>query len=96
MVALVVVEARPKSPEKLAQYSAAAASTLANFGGEFVHRGKFVEALGGTATPHGLGIIRFESADAARRWYGSAEYQAIIPLREEAADMSFKLYDLVG
>lgn len=31
-------------------------------------------------------IIEFESVDAARDWYRSADYQAAIPLRHAAAD----------
>ncbi|UTD28882.1 DUF1330 domain-containing protein [Bradyrhizobium sp. WD16] len=93
MTALVIVEARLKNPAKMAEYSAAAAPIVAAFGGEFIHRAKYVETLGGSPTPHGLGILRFSSADAARIWFNSPEYQAIVPLREEAAEMTFRLYE---
>ncbi|OWV87686.1 hypothetical protein ATY78_04140 [Rhizobium sp. R635] len=96
MPALVIAEVRPRAAEKLGEYSAAAASTIAAFGGEFVHRGKFVEALSGSTTGHGLGIIRFPDLQAAKDWFMSPEYQAIAPLREEAADMSFRLYEVAG
>lgn len=94
MAALVIVEVRPRAAEKLADYSAAAAPTVAAFGGSFIHRGKFAEALAGDATPHGLGIIRFATAEAAKAWFASPEYQAIVPLREEAAEMKFSLYEV--
>ncbi len=31
-------------------------------------------------------VLEFESADAARAWYESADYQAAIPVRKAAAD----------
>lgn len=96
MPALVIVEVRPKLAEKLADYSAAAAPTVAAFGGEFIHRGKFVEALTDSKTPHGLGVIRFPSVEAAKDWFASPDYQALVTLRNEAADMSFTLYDVAG
>jgi len=96
MPALVIVEVRPKATDKLGEYSTAAASTIAAFGGEFIHRGKFIEPLAGTKTPHGLGVIRFPDVDAAKAWFVSPGYQAIIPLRDEAAEMNFSLYEVAG
>ncbi|WP_064692896.1 DUF1330 domain-containing protein [Rhizobium aegyptiacum] len=96
MPALVIVEVRPRAAEKMGEYSAAAGPTMAAFGGEFVDRGKFIEALSGSTTAHGLGIIRFPDVQAAKHWFMSPEYQAIVPLREEAADMSFRLYEVAG
>lgn len=93
MAALVIVNVRPKDAGKLGEYSAAAAPTVAAFGGEFIHRGKLQEILAGDDTPHGLGIIRFPDVATAKNWFASAEYQAIVPLREEAADMTFRLYE---
>ena len=95
VAALVIVEVRPRAAEKLAD-SAAAAPTVAAFGGEFIHRGKFVSSLAGSGTPHGLGIIRFPDVDAAKNWFASPEYQAIVPLREAAAEMTFHLYEAAG
>lgn len=93
MTVLVIVEARLRNPAKMAEYSAAAAPIVAAFGGEFIHRAKYVETLGGSATPDGLGVLRFPSVDAARTWFNSPDYQAIVPLREEGAEMSFHLYE---
>jgi len=96
MTALVLVQVRPKASDKLAQYSAASAPTIAAFGGEFIHRGKLHEVLAGADTAPGLGIIRFADVEAAKDWFASPEYQAIVPLRDEAADMSFILYETAG
>ncbi|GAA4814785.1 DUF1330 domain-containing protein [Nocardioides caeni] len=57
-------------------------ATLAPYGGRFlVHGGKLTPAEG--AWDGDLVIVEFPDADAARGWYDSAEYQAILPLRTE-------------
>ena len=38
-------------------------------------------------------VIRFPDAKAAAEWYGSPAYQAIIPLREQAADVVLISYE---
>jgi uncharacterized protein (DUF1330 family) len=38
-------------------------------------------------------IIEFPSMDAARRWYESSEYQAILGIRHEAASARLILVD---
>ncbi|KAA0087137.1 DUF1330 domain-containing protein [Mycolicibacterium sp. P9-64] len=54
--------------------------TLKPFGGEYlVHGGKLDPREGDW---HGdLVILRFPDADSAARWYESADYQRILPLR---------------
>lgn len=38
------------------------------------------------ATPDGIILLEFPTADAARAWYDSPEYQAAIPDRHRAAE----------
>ena len=38
-------------------------------------------------------ILKFPDADVARNWYNCEEYQALIPLREEGANMLFTLIE---
>lgn len=94
MTALVVARVTPRNSEKMGEYAAAAAKTLSPFGGEIIHRGKFEKTLLGEADPHGLGVMRFPSTQAASDWFASPDYQDIAPLREEAAEMTFVVYDL--
>jgi uncharacterized protein (DUF1330 family) len=54
--------------------------TLTPFGGEFIVHGGQVDAKEGQ-WDGALVIIRFPSRDAAARWYESADYQRILPLR---------------
>lgn len=45
--------------------------------------------LAGTYPDDFMVMLEFPDADAARGWYGSEAYQALIPVREQAADMTF-------
>ena len=96
MTAFVVAQVRPRDPEKMSAYAAAAVETLKPYGGEILHRGEFQSALLGEADPHGFGVMRFPDAQSAKDWFASAEYQSVAPLREAAADMSFVLYEAIG
>lgn len=96
MTALVISNVKPKSADKMEAYAKEAAKSLAPFGGEIVHRGKFEAAFLGAGEPHGLGIMRFPNVQAAKNWFASDEYRALTPLRTEAADMTLTLYNLAG
>ncbi|MET0745919.1 MAG: DUF1330 domain-containing protein, partial [Microvirga sp.] len=54
--------------------------TLRPFGGRFVLHGGAVERIEGDWTGD-LVAIAFPDRGTARDWYGSAAYQAILPLR---------------
>ncbi len=96
MTALVVAQVKLKDPDKMAAYAEAVPATLAPFSGEILHRGKYEATLLGDASPHGLGVLRFPDPQSAKTWFASPEYQAVAPLRDAAADMTFVLYELAG
>ncbi|WP_051574874.1 DUF1330 domain-containing protein [Mycobacterium sp. URHB0044] len=54
--------------------------TLKPYGGEFLVHGGKLDAHEGEWDGD-LVIIRFPDADSAARWYDSADYQRILPLR---------------
>lgn len=60
-------------------------STFEPFGGEWVVHGASLEVVEG-AWPGSVVIIGFPSLDAARDWYASPGYQAILKLRTDHAD----------
>ena len=81
-----------KSPEKWAAYTRQVPQTLAPWGAELVFRGKQVAAYSG-ASPHSdIVVIRFKDAATVHQWFSSPAYQALIPLREEAADVVLLSY----
>lgn len=47
-----------------------------------------VEVLEGDYTSNFSVIVRFPSREAAERWYGSAEYQSLIAVRQELTDQA--------
>jgi uncharacterized protein (DUF1330 family) len=89
MTAFVIVHARIKDAEKFKEYGATSRPTVAAFGGEFVFRGKFAQALHGVHDYHLSGVLKFPDQETVTTWYNSDAYQALIPNRDEAADTIF-------
>ena len=64
------------------QYMETIEATFAPFGGEWVIHGTSPDVVEGT-WPGDLVIIGFPTIAAAREWYGSPEYAAILRLRSD-------------
>jgi len=62
-----------------------ALATIARFGGRVVAGGGKIDLLEGDPMPERVFIIEFPTADAARNWYRSEEYQAALKVRQSAA-----------
>ncbi|WP_262694402.1 DUF1330 domain-containing protein [Kordiimonas aquimaris] len=90
MTAFIIVSMKPNDPEKLQQYSAAAAQTFDAFDGEIITKGA-VTALHGDVSLPAKAVIQFPSAQHASDWYQSDAYQALISLRNEAMTSEFHL-----
>jgi uncharacterized protein (DUF1330 family) len=90
--AYVVGQLTVKDADKWAQYRERVPATIAPWGGELVFRGT-QHALWSGANPHpDIVVIRFPDAAAADNWFHSAAYQALIPLRQQAADVVLMSY----
>lgn len=76
-----------KDPAKWAEYRAQVPATLAPWQAELVFRGEKLAVLGGEHRHTDTVVIRFPSREAVDGWYNSPAYQALIPLRQEAADL---------
>ena len=59
---------------------------LAKYGGKGLVRTNDVEGLEGTGIPGRVVVMEFSDMESARNWYNSEEYQALVPLRQAAAD----------
>jgi uncharacterized protein (DUF1330 family) len=68
-------------PAKYGEYSQGAGPTLAQYGGELVAFDVAAETIEGTPPGPQTVIIKFESADKAKAWYNSKEYQAVVGKR---------------
>ena len=88
MSVFLSVTVKVKNPEKLKEYISQVPATIAAHGGEKVSRGKVVKTLAGDADYQIAAVFRFPSLEVLEGWYASAEYQKLIALRQEAADMN--------
>ena len=82
-----------KSPQKWAEYKKQVPDTLVPWGAELVFRGKKVAALAGRNPHSDIVIILFPDVAAVNGWFSSPAYQALIPLREQAADVDLICYE---
>jgi uncharacterized protein (DUF1330 family) len=82
-----------KDPRKWAEYRSKVPATLLQCGGEVIFRGSRTAVLTGESRHPDVVVIRFPDASAALEWYRSPVYQALIPLREQAADMVLVSYE---
>ena len=69
------------------KYRNAVPATLLPWGGELVFRGKQVAVLAGEQPHSDVVVLRFPDQEAVNGWYLSATYQALIPLRQQAAEV---------
>ncbi len=86
MAAYVIAEVDVHDPASYEGYRAGVPASLEKYGGRFLVRGGAVESKEGGWLPSRLVVIEFSSMDHARSWYNSPEYQAILPIRQKAAN----------
>ncbi|HET6599371.1 MAG TPA: DUF1330 domain-containing protein [Burkholderiaceae bacterium] len=91
--AYVIGHVTVKDKQAWAEYREGVPATLVEWGGELVLRGKRHTVWDGTHHHTDTVVLRFASLDAARRWHDSAAYQALIPLRHQAADVDLILFE---
>ena len=87
MSACVIGHISVKDEEKWAQYRTQVPATLAPWGAELLFRGQLANVLAGQHRHTDTVVIRFPDRASVDGWYQSAAYQALIPLRQQAADL---------
>jgi uncharacterized protein (DUF1330 family) len=93
MSAHIIGHITVKDDVKWAEYCSRVPATIAAWGGELVFRGKKTRVLNG-AHPHTDTVVaRFPDLEALNGWHDSAAYQALIPLRDAAADVALIAYE---
>jgi uncharacterized protein (DUF1330 family) len=91
MSVYLVVEGKVKHQEKYKEYIAAVSEIIASHKGRYlVHDGKVTPLFEGRElerrNPEKVLIVEFPTAADHRRCFTSPEYQAIVPLRDAAAE----------
>ena len=82
-----------KDPAKWASYREQVPASLAPWGAEVMLRGSALPALGGQSDAGDVVVVRYPDAASMRGWFDSPAYQALIPLREQAADVVLTAYE---
>jgi uncharacterized protein (DUF1330 family) len=90
MSAYVIAIFTPQDLDKLREYSALATPTIARYSGEMLVKGQS-DILHGNPTDSMTAVIQFPSKELASAWYASAEYQAIISVRDAGMHSQFRL-----
>lgn len=75
-----------------AEYRSKVPATLAPWSAELLLRAKTAAVLAGSHTHTDVVIIRFPNLASAEGWFHSAAYQALLPLRNAAADVDLISY----
>jgi uncharacterized protein (DUF1330 family) len=95
MKALMIATAHVKEPGKFQQYLVKTKEVAAEYGGELMLRSKAERVLTNHEQDHELiVVVRFPSLKKVHQWFDSREYQQLVPLRDEAADMKMTSYEL--
>ena len=86
MAAYFIAQYVVNNPALYGEYQAGAGPTLAAAGGELVSFDVAAETCEGTPPGPQTVVIKFESTEAAKAWYNSPEYQAVVGKRLEATE----------
>ena len=85
--AYLIGHIRVKNAAKWDEYRSRVPATLAPWGAELVFRGMRVAVLAGEHDYTDVVVARFPDQAALAAWHESAAYQALIPLRQQAAEV---------
>ncbi len=86
MAAYFIAQYVVKNPDLYREYQAGAGPTIQASGAELVSFDVAAETVEGTPPGPQTVIIKFESTEAAKAWYNSDEYQAVVGKRLEATE----------
>ncbi|MCR8915505.1 DUF1330 domain-containing protein [Marinobacter panjinensis] len=93
MTAYVIGQITVNDPAKWEEYRSKVPATLAPWGAELVLRGTRAKVLSGQHPHTDTVVIRFPDMESAVNWHNSAAYQALVPLRTQAADVDLISYE---
>ncbi len=86
MAAYFIAQYVVKNPDLYREYQAGAGPTIAASGAELVAFDVAAETVEGQPPGPQTVIIKFEDTAAAKAWYNSPEYQAVVGKRLEATE----------
>lgn len=86
MAAYFIAQYKVENPGLYAEYQQGAGPTIAAHGAELVAFDVAAETIEGTPPGAQTVILKFDSVAAAKGWYNSDEYQAVVGKRLEATN----------
>jgi uncharacterized protein (DUF1330 family) len=90
MAVYALVELEITNMESMGPYMEAVPGTVAAHGGKYLVRAGNTEVVEGGLGEYPLKVIlEFPSMAAAKSWYNSGEYQAILPHRKKSSKCNF-------
>ncbi len=96
MTAYVIAEIDVHDPGLYGDYAALVPATLEPYGGRFIVRGGRCEPLEGGWQPPRMVVLEFPTSEQARSWYTSAEYGAVLQMRQRASTGKLILVEGTG
>src|SRR3954454_22055803 len=96
MPAYVSLNVREVDPERYRDYAATIRAAIARFGARLRVRGGAVDVREGSCSPERVVVLEFPDGDAARAWYESDEYQALLAIRQRAAEAELVIVEGVA
>lgn len=92
MAAYVIADTEVHDPQAILEYQRQVPATLAPYGGRFLVRGGAVAPAEGDYRPQRMVVLEFPDMAAAKAWYASPAYQAILPLRQRHSRAHFLVF----
>ena len=93
MAAYLIGHITVKDPLLWRTYVDGVQKSLIPFAAEVVFRGKRATVLAGEHHHQNAVVIKFADQTILQNWYASPAYQALIPIRDQAADGVLISYD---
>jgi uncharacterized protein (DUF1330 family) len=93
MAAYLVGHITIKDASQWEIYMEGVRKSLLPYSAEVIFRGKLHKVLTGEHSRQNTVVIKFSAQATLQDWYNSKEYQALIPIRERAADVTIISYD---
>ena len=92
MASYLVGHITVKDGELWQKYVSGVQESLLPFDSKVVFRGKLVSVLAGKHEHDLVVVIEFPDQSTLDNWYSSKKYQALIPLRDKAANVVIMAY----
>jgi uncharacterized protein (DUF1330 family) len=92
MPAYIIGTITVRDPEAWQVYVAQVGATFGPFNGHVLFRGKKEVALSGTTHGERVVVVEFPDLDSLGRWHESPQYQGLIALRNQGAEVVLTAY----